>query len=120
MPMRMSRPLAGAARSLHPRLERWPTPAMTYLLGNCVIIDHGNTEYSVMMHMQPGSVTVKAGDRVVAGQVIGKLGNSGDSFGPHLHYQLQSGPRLFQDQPLPFRFQNIESPLSRGKLFDAK
>ncbi|HET9262988.1 MAG TPA: M23 family metallopeptidase [Vicinamibacterales bacterium] len=94
-------------------------PVMAYA-GNCVIIDHGNTEYSVMMHMQPGSVTVKAGDRVVAGQVIGKLGNSGDSFGPHLHYQLQSGPRLFQDQPLPFRFQNIESPLSRGKLFDAK
>jgi hypothetical protein len=94
-------------------------PVMAYA-GNCVIIDHGNAEYSVVMHMQPGSVTVKAGDRVVTGQVIGKLGNSGDAFGPHLHYQLQSGPRLFQDQPLPFRFQNIDGPLSRGKLFDAK
>ena len=88
--------------------------------GNCVIIDHGNSEYSVMMHMQPGSVTVKVGDRVVAGQVIGKLGNSGDAYGPHLHYQIQSGPRLFQDQPLPFRFQNIDSQLSRGRYFDAK
>jgi murein DD-endopeptidase MepM/ murein hydrolase activator NlpD len=88
--------------------------------GNCVIIDHGNAEYSVMMHMQPSSVTVRAGDRVVTGQVIGKLGNSGDSFGPHLHYQLQSGPRLFQDQPLPFSFQNIDGPLFRGRLFDAK
>jgi hypothetical protein len=39
--------------------------------GNCVIIDHGNSEYSVMMHMQPGSVTVKVGDRVAVGQVIG-------------------------------------------------
>ena len=94
-------------------------PVMAYA-GNCVIIDHGSSEYSVMMHMQTGSVAVKAGDRVVTGQVIGKLGNSGDSFGPHLHYQLQSGPRLFQDQPLPFRFQTIESPLSRGKLFSAK
>jgi hypothetical protein len=94
-------------------------PVMAYA-GNCAIIDHGNSEYSVMMHMQPGSVAVRAGDRVVTGQVIGRLGNSGDSFGPHLHYQLQSGPRLFQDQPLPFRFQNIDGPLSRGGLFDAK
>jgi hypothetical protein len=94
-------------------------PVMAYA-GNCVIIDHGNAEYSVLMHMQPGSVTVEAGDRVLTGQVLGKLGNSGDSFGPHLHYQLQSGPRLFQDQPLPFRFQNLDGPLSRGKLFDAK
>ena len=89
--------------------------------GNCVIIDHGNSEYSVMMHMQTGSVTVKVGDRVTTGQVIGKLGNSGDSFGPHLHYQLQSGPRLWQYQSLPVRFQNIDVPqLSRGTYFDAK
>src|SRR5215475_5485954 len=82
-------------------------PVMAYA-GNCVIIDHGNSEFSVMMHMQTGSVTVKVGDRVATGQVIGKLGNSGDAFGPHLHYQLQSGPRLFQDQTLPVKFQNLE------------
>jgi murein DD-endopeptidase MepM/ murein hydrolase activator NlpD len=94
-------------------------PVMAYG-GNCVIIDHGNSEYSVLMHMQPGSVTVKVGDRVGAGQVVGRLGNSGDAFGPHLHYQLQSGPRLFQDQSLPFRFQNIDAPLHRGEYFVAK
>jgi hypothetical protein len=89
--------------------------------GNCVIIDHGNSEYSVMMHMQQGSVRVKVGDQVVAGQVIGKLGNSGNAFGPHLHYQLQSGPQLNHDQGLPFKFQNIDAaPLSRGRQFDAK
>jgi len=90
------------------------------IAGNCVIIDHGNSEYSVMMHMQQGSVTVKVGERVAAGQVIGRLGNSGNSFGPHLHYQLQSGPQLFHDQGLPFRFQNIDAPLSRGREFEAK
>jgi murein DD-endopeptidase MepM/ murein hydrolase activator NlpD len=90
------------------------------LAGNCVIIDHGNSEYSVMMHMQPGSVTVRVGDRVVTGQVIGRLGNSGSSGGPHLHYQLQSGPRLWQDQSLPFTFQNIDAPLHRGELIEAK
>jgi hypothetical protein len=89
--------------------------------GNCVIIDHGNSEFSVMMHMQQGSVMVKVGDRVAAGQVIGKLGNSGNAFGPHLHYQLQSGPRLFVDQGLPFKFQNIDvAVLARGRQFEAK
>ena len=94
-------------------------PVMAFA-GNCVIIDHGNSEYSVMMHMQPGSVIVKVGDRVATGQAIGRLGNSGDAFGPHLHYQLQSGPRLFQYQSLPFRFQNIDAPLHRGEYFVAR
>ena len=95
-------------------------PVMAYY-GNCVIIDHGNSEYSVLAHMQQGSVRVKVGERVAAGQVLGRLGNSGDAFGPHVHYQLQSGPQLFHDQGLPFRFQNIDVPqLSRGTYFDAK
>ena len=95
-------------------------PVMAYM-GNCVIIDHGNSEYSVMAHMQQGSVTVKLGERVTAGQVIGRLGNSGDSYGPHLHYQLQSAPQLFHGQSLPFRFQNIDAPqLSRGTQFEAR
>jgi len=95
-------------------------PVMAYA-GNYVIVDHGNSEYSVMMHMQPGSVTVKVGDVVATGQVLGRLGNSGDAFGPHLHYQLQSGPQIFRDQLLPFRFQNIDVPqLSRGRYFNAK
>jgi hypothetical protein len=50
---------------------------VTAYAGNCVIIDHGNSEYSVMMHMQTGSVTVKVGDRVATGQIIGRLGSSG-------------------------------------------
>ena len=95
-------------------------PVMAFM-GNCVIIDHGNSEYSVMAHMQHGSVRVKVGERVAATQMIGKLGNSGSSFGPHLHYQLQSGPQLFQGQSLPFRFQRVDGPqLSRGRYFDAR
>jgi len=89
-------------------------------LGNCVVIDHGNSEYSVLMHMQQGSVTVKVGDRVTQGQVIGRLGNSGGAFGPHLHYQLQSGPQPGRDQTLPFKFQNVNGPLFRGREFNAK
>ena len=89
--------------------------------GNCVIINHGNSEFSVMMHMREGSVTVKAGQHVTQGQVIGRLGNSGDSFGPHLHYQLQSGPDLFRDPSIPFTFQNVNrAHLFRGTYFHTK
>jgi peptidase M23-like protein len=94
---------------------------MLAVAGNCVIIDHGNSEFSVMMHMRQGSVRVKAGDLVKQGQVVGHLGNSGDSFGPHLHYQLQAGPELFRDQSIPFTFQNVNrTHLFRGTYFRAK
>jgi Peptidase family M23 len=95
-------------------------PVMAYY-GNCVIIDHGHSEYSVLAHMQQGSVGVKVGERIAAGQLLGRLGNSGDAFGPHLHYHLQSGSQRFHDQGLPFGFQNIDVPqLSRGREFEAK
>ena len=73
-----------------------------------------------MMHMRQGSVVVKAGDHVKQGDVIGHLGNSGDSFGPHLHYQLQSGPELFRDPSIPFRFQNVNRSLVPGTCFHTK
>jgi len=58
---------------------------------------------------------------VGTGQVLGRLRKSGEAFGTNLHYQLQSGPQIFRDQSLPFRFQNIDVPqLSRGRYFNAK
>jgi hypothetical protein len=60
--------------------------------GNYIVLDHGAGEYSFFAHMKKGSVKVGKGDHVRAGQVLGLAGNSGDSYWPHLHYQLQSGP----------------------------
>lgn len=95
-----------------------PDPG-TAVAGNCVVIDHRNGECTALMHLQKGSVTVKVGDQVKQGQVIGRLGSSGDSFGPHLHIQLQAGPKLFADPSLPLRFINLPNfnPL-RGVYFD--
>ncbi|MBI4912289.1 MAG: M23 family metallopeptidase [Acidobacteria bacterium] len=89
--------------------------------GNHLVIDHGNGECSVLMHLRQGSVAVKPGDRVKQGQVVGRLGSSGDSYGPHLHYQLQAGPRLFEDPSLPLRFANLPgfNPV-RGVYFTPK
>jgi urea transporter len=62
--------------------------------GNTVIIKHAEGLYSKMCHLQKGSITVKPGDNVHYGQVIGKVGNSGRSPYPHLHFQLQSTPYI--------------------------
>ena len=68
-------------------------------MGNHVILDHGNGEYSVLLHLQPGSVRVSRGDRVVQGQPLGKVGFTGDSLVPHLHYFVSSSPSLSDAGP---------------------
>lgn len=89
--------------------------------GNAVVIDHGNSEYSVLMHMQKGSLRVAKGSKVKKGDIVGLIGSSGDSFGPHLHYQLQSGPELFKYPSLPVTFENLKGiTLLRGTYFSGK
>lgn len=56
--------------------------------GNGLIIDHGFGEYSAMWHAIPGSLEVKVGDRVETGQHVAKVGNSGRSTGPHIHWHV--------------------------------
>jgi murein DD-endopeptidase MepM/ murein hydrolase activator NlpD len=58
-------------------------------VGNCVIIEHTPREFSVLAHLQPQSIRVKAGDRLQPGQLLGRCGNSGNSSEPHLHFHLQ-------------------------------
>lgn len=60
--------------------------------GNGVVIDHGFGEFSSLWHMIPGSIKVKQGDKVVLGQELGKVGNSGRSTGPHIHYHVATAP----------------------------
>lgn len=89
-------------------------------VGNHVVIDHGGGELSLVAHLMAGSVLVSAGERVRQGQPIGRLGNSGDSTGPHVHYQLQSGPSWMRADALPCAFANVSvQPLVRGTFFRA-
>jgi murein DD-endopeptidase MepM/ murein hydrolase activator NlpD len=76
-------------------------------LGNHVLIDHGNGEFSLLLHMKPGSVRVKAGDHVAQGQQIGALGFSGDAIFPHLHYTLMAGPAVGKDWGIPAYFSHF-------------
>jgi len=91
-----------------------PTP-----LGNHVIIDHGNGEFSFLAHFKQGSVTVAVGDEVTAGQPIAECGNSGNTSEPHLHYHLQTTEIYSEGEGLPIQFQNYTSngeAVERGEL----
>lgn len=58
--------------------------------------------WAIYGHLQPGSITVRTGDQVKKGQVIGKLGSSGNARNPHLHFQLSDGPEITTSNSLPF------------------
>ncbi|MGV1014964.1 MAG: M23 family metallopeptidase, partial [Methyloceanibacter sp.] len=60
--------------------------------GNHVVVDIGEGRFAFYAHMQPGSLRVKAGDKVETGQVLGLLGNSGNTDTPHLHFHVMDGP----------------------------
>jgi murein DD-endopeptidase MepM/ murein hydrolase activator NlpD len=78
--------------------------------GNFVIIDHGNSEYSLYAHLQPGSVRVKPGDVVKQGEPIAKLGSSGNSTEPHLHFQVCDAPKPLSCAGIPIQFTNVRLP----------
>lgn len=62
------------------------------VVGESVVIDHGNGEYSLYAHLQPGSLAVRLGEPVKAGQPVGRLGSSGNSTEAHLHFQVCDRP----------------------------
>jgi len=76
--------------------------------GNYIVIDHGNGEYSAYAHLKEGSITKKSGDKVKRGEAIAKLGNTGHSTAPHLHFQLMDGTDFFTSNGLPVTFSNVK------------
>ncbi len=75
------------------------------IAGNQVILDLGGGRYAFYAHLVPGSVRVKLGDRVTAGQVIGRLGNSGNSGAPHLHFHVGDRPSALGAEGVPYGFE---------------
>jgi hypothetical protein len=72
--------------------------------GNHVIVQIDKKHYAFYAHLIPGSVQVKVGDTVKTGQVLGKLGNSGNSSEPHLHFHIVDGPSFLGANGIPYGF----------------
>ena len=94
--------------------------------GNRVLIRHAEGERSVIGHLQKGSVVVKVGDKVTQGQLIGRIGNSGRSGTPHIHFAIfdEDGislPMTFIDFDVvdPTGPRHVETgPIELGKVYD--
>lgn len=83
-----------------------------YTAGNYVRIRHDNGFYTRYLHMKQGSVRVKSGDRITAGTVLGTIGNTGDSYGAHVHFDVNDGEKYLD--PLPY-LQGKKSFYSKGE-----
>ncbi|MEU6061089.1 M23 family metallopeptidase [Streptomyces sp. NPDC047097] len=115
-------------------LSRGSLPGLLYLLlieslgrtlggfpavfGNHVVLDLGGGTYAAYAHLRRGSVAVRPGERVAAGQRIGRCGNSGNSTEPHLHFQLMDGPDARTAHGVPFTWHGLGVP-KNGARFTA-
>ncbi|HYN09069.1 MAG TPA: amidohydrolase family protein [Vicinamibacterales bacterium] len=70
--------------------------------GNYVIVNLGDGIYAFYAHLQPGSLRVKVGDKVRRGQVLGLVGNSGNSTEPHLHFHLSDADSPLGGEGIPY------------------
>lgn len=78
--------------------------------GNYIIIQHTDGNYTLYGHLYANSITVKAGDSVEQGQVIGKMGNSGNSTGTHLHFEIREGQNSSSARVDPLDYVSMENP----------
>jgi len=106
-----------AERVLTPMWDKDPSGALA--TGNTVVIQHPGNEYSFYCHLQTGSVRVHKGDHVKRGQVIAKVGMSGDGRQPHLHFQIGDSPDATTSRAFPLVFSNIK-PVSFASTIDTE
>ena len=102
---------------------RWPALGFVYLegfvrelfgvrfmFGNHVVLDLGDGVYAACAHLQQRSIAVRPGQRVRAGDVLARAGNSGNSTEPHLHFQLMDHPKPLYAAGLPFTLPSLAGP----------
>ncbi len=73
-------------------------------LGNHVVLKLRGDRYAAYAHLQTGSVRVRRGQRVRRGDVLGRVGNTGQSGGAHLHFQVSDGPDPVASDGVPYVF----------------
>lgn len=85
--------------------------------GNYMIIKHKHGEYSMIAHILKNSFQVKVGDMVKIGDYLAKVGNSGNSNGPHIHFQVQDSFHLEKAKGIPIRFENVVIKRNNKRIY---
>lgn len=123
-----------ASHGRRDHLSRNSGPALAYLMlieasvrdmrgagaivGNHIVLDLGDGTYAMYAHLRHGSIRVRAGEEVRAGQPLAECGNSGNSTEPHVHFQLMDDPDLDVAVGIPFTWRGIGVP-ANGEAFTA-
>ena len=76
--------------------------------GNHVILDIGGGHFAFYAHLQPGSIKVRTGEHVKRGELLGLVGNSGNSTEPHLHFHLSDASSPLGSEGVPYAFESLE------------
>lgn len=74
--------------------------------GNYITIKHSHGEYSTICHIEKGTFKVKIGDIIKEGDILAKVGNSGNTQGPHIHFQVQKGTDTINSKGIVITFKN--------------
>jgi hypothetical protein len=89
------------------------------LFGNYLVLELAPGVFASYAHLQRGSVKVRVGDRVHRGELLARLGQSGNSAAPHLHFQLSNAPTFEGSEGIPYVFDRFDvlGPESEAQLF---
>ena len=99
-----------------------PAVAITLetVAGNTITLDLGGGQFAHYLHLQPGSVRVKAGDRVSRGQVLARIGSSGDAREPHLHFEVTTSSKLLAGEGVPYLIDRYRCKRASGEPMEIR
>lgn len=97
--------IPGHAEAFHPAVPI----SLETVAGNTITLDLGGGQFAYYMHLQPGSLRAKVGDRVRHGQVLALVGDSGDAREPHLHFEVTTSPKLLAGEGVPYLIDEYSS-----------
>jgi hypothetical protein len=75
---------------------------MDIVAGNTIALNIGSGQFAHYMHLLPGSLLVKTGDHVLHGQILARIGDSGDAREPHLHFEITTSAKLLAGEGVPY------------------
>ena len=89
-----------------------PAPAglgLQFVGGNYVVLELAGRRFVHYVHLQEGSVSVRQGQRVRRGERLGRVGNSGNTNGPHLHFNVVDAVSMEEAEGVPFVFERVDT-----------